>query len=123
MGISACWDCFADWIMHFGMPSVLAYHVLSNSVFLNVSATDAQGLERVSNVLLTPAQYLLAGYEADPCYDPSSGAKIGYALKQRFDYRDSQIWYKTALCYVALPSSLILGIAAKVISYFCPKNM
>src|SRR3990167_6413939 len=57
----ALWESFYTWIQRFGLPAVAVYHLLCTSVFLNVSAVDATGLEKVANVCLIPVQYVLAG--------------------------------------------------------------
>jgi hypothetical protein len=123
MNFSAYWDSFSDWVIHFGIPSVQLYHLLCGNVFLNVSAEDAEGFEKAGNILLAPAQYLLAGNRAVPYFDERNGKKLGYCIEQKFDYNDAHIWYKTAGAYVALPSSLVIGSMLKGISYLCPETL
>jgi len=112
----ALWSQFSDWIMHAGLPTVAAYHVLCGSAFLNISASDAKGLEKVANLYLAPVQYLLAGNQADPVVS-ETGEVISYRLKQRFSYEDRFLWVKTAGAYCALPSSLLIGGILKGVSY------
>lgn len=124
MNISALWDAFSLWVMHAGMPAVQCYHLLCGSPFLNVAAEDAEGLEMVANQVLAPVQYLLAGSKAvrEIVGEGSEEGNITYRLDQRFDYKDEYIWTKTALSYVALPSSLIVGSALKGLSYISERT-
>jgi phosphorylcholine metabolism protein LicD len=118
MNLSAYWDSFALWTMHFGMPLVQCYHLLCGSSFINVAAEDAVGLEKGANIILAPIQYLLAGSKVSNTIQLENGHEVAvYSLKQRFDYRDKNMWEKTALSYVALPASLTLGSVMKGLSY------
>ncbi len=118
MTLYALWDQFSCWVMQAGLPTVAIYHSLCGSAFLNVSANDAQGLEKMANVYLAPVQYLLAGNQAEPILS-ETGDVVSYRLKQRFNYVDPFIWVKTVGSYCALPSSLLIGGALKGVSYFC----
>jgi len=119
MNFSALWDSFALWVMHFGMPLVQCYHLLCASPFINVAADDAEGLEKAAGVVLMPVQYLLSGNKAVNVIDDKDGQKIAcYSLQQRFDYRDKDMWQKTALSYAALPASVAIGSVLKGLSYF-----
>jgi hypothetical protein len=117
MKLFALWDQFSVWIMQAGLPTVALYHSLCGSAFLNVAASDAEGLEKMANVYLAPVQYLLAGSEAQPILS-DAGEVISYQLKQRFNYEDPMMWVKTVGSYCALPSSLLIGSALKGASYF-----
>jgi hypothetical protein len=116
MNVGALWESFSLWIMYIGIPLVGVYHLLCVNPFLNVSAEDAKGLEKVGNVFLTPSQYLLAGRVATPVLS-NEGTVTGYRVEQRFDYEDPALWVKTAAAYCVLPSSLIIGGALKGLSY------
>ena len=111
------WNQCCSWAVHAGLPIVAAYHVLCSSPFFNVAAEDAQGMEQCANLCLAPVQYLLAGKTAIPQRSKETGQVIGYRLEQRFHYEDPGLWYKTALCYFALPSSLFTGSLLKGASY------
>ena len=111
MDFSALWDKVCLWAMHAGMPLVHIYHLVCSSVFLNTSYDEATGLERWADAALTPVHYLLAGSKAHWNDD-------AFVLEQRFDYNDSNLWVKTALCYIALPASLTVGSTIKALSYF-----
>lgn len=113
----ALWSQFSDWVMKAGLPTVAIYHSLCGSAFLNISASDAKGIEKAANLYLAPIQYLLAGHEASPVLS-EEGNVISYTLKQRFSYEDPFLWVKTIGAYVALPSSLIIGGSLKGVSYF-----
>lgn len=116
MNMGSMWDSFSSWIVYIGLPATGVYHLLCNSVFLNVAVEDAQGFEKAANVCFVPVQYLLAGKIAKPIFS-EEGYKIGYALEQRFDYNDETMWWKTASAYCALPSSLFWGTLFKALSY------
>lgn len=119
MNFSAQWDTFALWAMHFGMPLVQCYHLICASPFINVAADDAVGLEKAANVMLSPVQYLLSGNKAVHILVEQDGHQTAvYSLEQRFDYRDKQMWQKTALSYAALPASVAIGSVLKGLSYF-----
>lgn len=100
------WDIFVHCLTIIGLPLVCAYHVVCSSTFLNVSMTDATGLEKMGNIFLTPVQYLLGGKEAVLTSDGS------WEIKQRFDYQTS-FWPKSIACTIAFPASLVLGSAVK----------
>jgi hypothetical protein len=100
------WDFFVDTLIVLFMPLVCSYYAWSSSVFFNVSAQDATGIEWVANGLFSPLQYLLAGKEAKKTDDGS------YIFVQRFDYSHG-FWIKTASSIAALPASLVFGTAAK----------
>jgi len=112
MNISAVCESFSNWIVYIGLPATGAYHLLCGNPFLNVSASDAKGVETAANVCLAPVQYLLAGKTAKPVLS-EDGKRMGYALEQRFDYADPAFWWKTASAYCALPSSLLVGSVLK----------
>lgn len=118
MTLSALWDSFALWAMHFGMPLVHCYHLLCGNAFYNVAAEDSEGLEKVADTVLAPVQYLLAGNKAVHAIIEKNGNPIAiYKLEQRFDYRDEHMWHKTALSYAALPASVTVGSILKGLSY------
>jgi hypothetical protein len=113
------WDLFTTWLMHVGMPLVGVYHMITGSVFLNTAAEDAEGLEKLANVLLIPTQYLLSGQKAirvpskqTTLFVSSSG--YDYQFEQRFSYNDS-VWMgaKTAASLMVLPFSLTAGVILK----------
>lgn len=103
------WDFFVDTMISLFMPLVCSYYAISSSVFINVSAQNATGLEWVGNALLSPVQYVLAGREAIQQPDGS------WALVQRFDYTHA-FWFKASSSIIALPPSLVLGCAIKGLS-------
>ena len=102
----------ASFFVKIGTPIVLVYHLLLGNIFLNVAAEDAQGLESIANVVLTPVQYLLAGKKAIPDQE-------GYNLEQRFEYRDHFI-LKSTCCLVALPLSITVGSTLKTLAFLDP---
>ena len=110
------WEQFSGWVMHAGLPTVAAYHVVCGSAFLNVAAEDAQGMEKAANVCLAPVQYLLSGNRAEVILS-ETGEFLGYRLEPLFSYKDPLIWVKTVGAYCALPSSLIVGGFLKGVSY------
>lgn len=102
-------DKFVNGFIYFGMPVVAAYHALTGNIFLNTTAQDAQGLEYVGNVVLTPVQYLLNGKVAIREED-------SYTLEQKFDYHD-YLPLKSTLSVLSLPVSLPLGSLLKAAAY------
>lgn len=107
-------DMIWKWMMKTGMPIVFVYHAFTGNVFLNTSHSEAQGLEKASNLALAPFQYLFAGKEI---YKNSEGE---YELRQRFDYDDTYFWLKTVGATFSLSPTLACGVAIKGISYFTP---
>jgi hypothetical protein len=103
-----------DAVMYLGLPLVQVYHMVCGSIFLNTAAEDAQGLERLANLALVPAQYLLAGKEAKK--DPQSHQ---YGFKPQFGYKEHFL-FKTATSMVALPLSLGVGCTLKALAYLSP---
>ncbi len=99
------WDAFVHYLTIIGLPLVCAYHAVCGNIFLNTSAEDAAGLEKIGNYVLTPVQYLLAGKEAIRTQD-------GWVIKQRFDY-ETYFWPKSIASTIAFPLSLIAGSAIK----------
>ncbi len=98
--------------MHFGMPLVQCYHLLCASIFLNVAAEDAKGLEKVANYALTPVQYALVGSKAVRVEGENT-----YVIEQHFTYTDAYMWHKTVLSYAVLPVSVVVGGTLKALSY------
>lgn len=116
--MTADWlQCIKTSIMHLGLPLVHGYHALCASLFLNTAAIDSSGLERVSDNLLAPTQYVLGGYRAvpsdtDPCH---------YEFCHRFTYGDC-MWVNTVGSLVLMPVTLPLGFVCKSISYISPST-
>ena len=109
------WELICTWIQWLGLPLVAIYHLLCSNVLINVSAVEAEGIEKMANFCLVPVQYLLAGMEAEPCY-AETGEYIGYAFHQRFSYQDEYLLEKTiGASLMAVPSivfgSLLKGVA------------
>lgn len=116
MSVVSLWGGVSSWTVYIGLPATAAYHLLCGSTFINVAVEDAAGLEKIANICFIPVQYLLAGKSAKPVIS-EEGVRMGYALDQRFDYKDPAIWWKTASSYCALPSSLFLGSIFKGLSF------
>ncbi|MCB1117090.1 MAG: LicD family protein [Chlamydiia bacterium] len=106
------WDAFTAWTMHAGMPLVMSYHAVTGSVFLNTEIEGDRGLEYVSNQVLIPVHYLLAGNKA--VYDSETGQ---YCISQRFDYREKHFGYRSVASMCALPASLVLGTTLKAVAF------
>lgn len=100
------------WIAHFCMPVVTCYHLVCGSVFLNTSAEDAKGLEKIANYTLIPFQYLFAGKKAIPQEDV-----LKYSFVQRFDYED-HFAIKTTGAVITLPFSIFVGGVLKGLAHF-----
>jgi LicD family len=104
-------DQLTTWIMHVGMPVVQAYHAATGSMLFNTASEDAKGLEKLADVLLTPAQYVMAGR----IFETSDG--IHYTNRQRFVYDNNySTWAKTGLSVLAMPLSLAVGGTLKAVS-------
>jgi len=103
------WDKISDGIIFLSMPAVMMYHALTENVFLNTAASDAQGLESIGDALLSPVQYVLNGKVAIL----ENGE---YVLEQRFDY-SSLFPLKMGGSVFSLPLSLCLGSAVKGAAY------
>lgn len=103
-------DKLSSLVMYFGMPVVTAYHLICGNVFLNTTAENATGLEKVADDILSPVQYLLCGKVAI--------LKDGrYRLEQRFDYHQF-LPEKSVLSIFSLPVSLPVGCLLKGLSFF-----
>lgn len=106
------WEAFSTWAMQAGMPLVMCYHAITGSLFLNTEIEDDRGLEYVSNQVLIPAQYLLAGNKA--VYDSETGQ---YCINQRFDYTEKHFGIRSVAAMCALPASLALGSTLKALAF------
>lgn len=104
------WDFFVQLMQKTFMPLVLAYFTVTSSVFFNVSAENAKGLEKAANTLLMPAQYIMAGKVAIQTSDGT------WKLVQRFEY-SHYFWLKTCASAIALPPSLTLGTTLKALAF------
>lgn len=104
------WDFLIYLLIKTFFPLVLAYSLISSSIFLNVSAQEAKGLERAANIVLAPVQYILAGKEA---VRSDSGR---WVFTQKFSYNDSLFWLKGAASLIGFPPSLIIGSLMKALS-------
>lgn len=104
-------DQLTTWIMHVGMPIVQAYHAATGSIILNTSSEDAQGLEKIADVILAPAQYAMAGRY----FETKDG--LHYTQRQRFNYENNYAtWAKTGLSLLVMPVSLALGGTLKSVA-------
>lgn len=104
-------DQLTTWIMHAGMPLVQAYHAATGSMLFNTASEDAKGLEKIADVILAPAQYVMAGRY----FETSDG--INYTNRQRFTYDDKySSWAKTGLSFLVTPLSLAFGGTLKAIA-------
>lgn len=104
------WDAFVGVLVSIFLPMICIYHAICGNLFLNVSISHAQGLEKAGNVLLIPFQYLFAGKEA---FLKSDGS---WELMQKFEY-DRALIPKSIASIVALPASLVIGSAVKGLSF------
>lgn len=115
------WDKFFDFFIEpigrFGFPTVLIYHCMVGNVFLNVAATDAQGLEKAGDTFLIPFQYLFAGRNATFKVGNSQADMGEWEFVQRFDYHE-MFWPKTLASIALLPSSLTFGALTKALAYY-----
>lgn len=97
--------------MHVGMPLVQVYHSATGSMLFNTASQDAQGLEKIADVILAPAQYVMAGRY----FETNDG--INYTCRQRFSYDSSYLtWAKTGVSFISMPLSLVIGGALKSLS-------
>lgn len=104
-------DQLTTWIMHIGMPLVQAYHAATGSLIFNTASQDAQGLEKIADVILTPAQYVMAGRY----FETTDG--IHYTYRQRFSYENNySTWAKTGLSVLVAPLSLAIGGTLKTVA-------
>ena len=103
-------DQLTTWIMHVGMPLVQVYHGATGSVLFNTASSDASGLEKVADVILAPAQYVMAGRY----FETLDG--VNYTYHQRFEYNKPFSWAKTGFSFLVMPLSLSVGGALKIAS-------
>ena len=104
------WDSFVCVVIAAFLPVVSTYHQVCQNQFLNVSVVEASGIEKASNTLLIPFQYIFAGKIA------TKDAQGNWLLQQRFNY-ENHLAIKTAASVIALPLSLCLGSFAKGLSF------
>jgi hypothetical protein len=103
------WDKLIVKLIYWGLPVVTLYHQVCENSFLNVAASDAEGLEKVGNTVLAPVQFLLGGKVA-----VQRDGK--YRLEQRFNYNEGLI-LKSVGAVVSFPLVLPLGSLVKGASY------
>ncbi len=108
--MSRLWDLFVETLMVMFLPAVCTYHLITADLFLNVAASNAEGLEKAGNALLAPFQYLFAGRTAYPQSDGS------WKFVQTFDYYDA-FWMKTSASIFAAAPSLFVGGTVKALGY------
>lgn len=106
------WQVFSLWVMRAGLPLVGVYHMVCAHPFCNVSIEEAKGMEKVANICFIPFQYLFVGKMA------KEDGLGGYVLQDRFSYEDSWLLSKTIAAYCVLPSSLVVGVVCKAMSFF-----
>ena len=109
------WDFFVETLMVLSLPMLSSYYVLTGDLFLNVSAKEATGLEKIGNTLLIPLQYLAAGREAIQKEDGS------WEFIQRFEYKTA-LFTKSTASILSLPMSLIAGSAVKGLAFLTPET-
>ena len=88
-----------------GMPVVAVYHEIKESPFLNMSRSEASGLEAIGDFFLTPSRYLFGGKTVN--------VKSGQCEKRcSFDYNNLD-WLKTSFSLITLPICELLGCTLK----------
>lgn len=97
-----------------GMPLIYVYHLLCGNIFLNFSAEDDRGIEKLANLTLAPIQYVFVGKKGLLREDGQ------YDFVQRFDY-GKNFYIKTAISITALPASFLTGVALKTAAYCIPQ--
>lgn len=108
--MSRLWDLFVETLMVLFLPAVCTYHLITADLFLNVAASNAEGLEKAGNVLLAPFHYLFAGRTAYPQPDGS------WKFVQTYNYYDG-FWIKTGVSLFAAAPSLFVGGTVKALGY------
>lgn len=96
--------------MHVGMPLAHLYHVATGSVILNSASSDAEGLEKMANVILIPSHYVTAARY----FETTDG--VHYASRLRYDYNTPHMWAKTGFAALLMPASLVIGGALKTVA-------
>ncbi len=116
------WNRFSDWVCSAGVPLVYVYQLVCADPFLTTQAENGVGLEYVADQLLTPVHYLLAGRVAKPIEirGEDGSVLLHYKFEQKFQYRDSLFWVKTAAAISALPLSLTSGVTLKALAFVSP---
>ena len=104
------WDIVWDKMVWMGLPAVCYYHMFCENVFLNTSDTHSVGMEKVGNVLLTPAQYVFNGKEITREGDQ-------FRIESHFDYTHD-FTLKMGTSILAAPLSLVCGSIVKGMAYF-----
>lgn len=92
------------------MVLVYFYHLFCSNVVINTFFSEAKGVEKVANYLLSPIHYLCEGKEV--IYNQNTGK---YLLKQRFDYHEAKL-LRTPFALTFFPPSLALGGGLKYLS-------
>lgn len=97
----------------YGMPLVVAYFNLKESVFLNTAHARAEGLEAVGNFCLGSYHYLFSGKQFTHI------TKTGAIWHHRFASQDHLAleMLKTLAALVSLPLSLLIGSFLKGLSF------
>ncbi len=103
------WENFIQTLTVLFLPTVSSYHLLTSDLFLGVARTDAEGLEKLGNILLTPCHYLLAAKSAIP----KDGS---WVFEQKFSY-GQDFWVRTTASFSLAPPSLILGSICKGLGF------
>ncbi len=107
-------------IVQAGMPVVFCYHLICGNTFINVAAEDAQGIERIADILLAPTQYALGGQVARKVVRAVDGEET-YELHQRFEYRQ-RFPLKVSATIASLPFSIVLGSTVKAVAFLSPQT-
>ena len=112
------WERLVDLMLQIGMPLIIFYHTLTSSLFFNVAADDASGLEKAGNQLLIPYHYLFVGKDA--IREKGEEDDFAYRFEQRFEYQ-SHFALKTSAAILTIVPSTALGTACKGLAFFDPK--
>ncbi len=111
IALSQFFSKLQDWLIYLGMPTVTCYHLLCSNVFLNTAAEDAQGLEKIGNMALTPFRYVFVGNTAFQADEEGR-----YEIRQHFDYHD-HLFVETTGALISLPFAMVIGSTLKGISF------
>ena len=99
--------------LHLGMALVGYYHTFCENTWINTSFENAQGLEKIANVLLMPTQYLCEGKLIS--YDGEQ-----FTVKQRFQYETGKKIYSPVALTFFTPG-VILGSICKKVALLSPE--
>lgn len=112
--IEKFFNLLSETMMAVGLPTVCCFFALHSNVLLMTAHTEATGLEKLGNTILTPCHYLFAGRYANI----DSNGEVVFSNQYEYNTDFSRRTFVASL--VAVPS-FVAGVCVKTLALVGPQ--